>query len=42
MEEDDSFVIKRLTINDMGMYQCFARNEAGESSMSTWLKVKSK
>lgn len=41
MEEDNSLVIKRLTILDMGMFQCFARNEAGESSMSTWLKVKS-
>lgn len=40
IEEDNSLVIKRLSISDMGMFQCFARNDAGESFMSTWLKVK--
>ncbi|CAG9821930.1 unnamed protein product, partial [Phaedon cochleariae] len=40
LEEDNSLVIKKLLISDNGMYQCFARNEAGESSLSTWLKVK--
>ncbi|XP_031349288.1 protein sidekick isoform X2 [Photinus pyralis] len=42
IEEDNSLVIKRLIMEDSGMYQCFARNDAGESSMSTWLKVKTR
>lgn len=42
VEEDNSLFIKKLMIFDMGMFQCFARNEAGESSIATWLKVKSK
>lgn len=42
IEEDNSLVIKKLLISDMGMFQCFAKNDAGETSMSTWLKVKSK
>ncbi|KAJ8966484.1 hypothetical protein NQ317_018469 [Molorchus minor] len=40
VQEDNSLLIKKLSITDSGMYQCFARNEAGESSVSTWLKVK--
>ncbi|CAH0555093.1 unnamed protein product [Brassicogethes aeneus] len=40
LEEDNSLVLKKILINDSGMYQCFAKNEAGESSLSTWLKVK--
>ncbi|KAG5875405.1 hypothetical protein JTB14_028475, partial [Gonioctena quinquepunctata] len=40
VQEDNSLLIKKLLISDNGMYQCFARNEAGESSLSTWLKVK--
>ncbi|KAI4461154.1 titin [Holotrichia oblita] len=40
IEEDNSLLIKRLKLPDMGMFQCFARNDAGESSMATWLKVK--
>ncbi|KAF5272120.1 hypothetical protein FQA39_LY01202 [Lamprigera yunnana] len=40
IEEDNSLVIKRLIMEDMGMFQCFAHNDAGESSISTWLKVK--
>ncbi|XP_056641389.1 protein sidekick isoform X2 [Diorhabda sublineata] len=40
VQEDNSLLIKKLLINDNGMYQCFARNEAGESSLSSWLKVK--
>ncbi|XP_074029858.1 sidekick cell adhesion molecule isoform X2 [Leptinotarsa decemlineata] len=40
LQEDNSLLIKKLLISDNGMYQCFARNEAGESSLSTWLKVK--
>ncbi|CAG9861808.1 unnamed protein product [Phyllotreta striolata] len=40
VQEDNALLIKKLLISDNGMYQCFARNEAGESSLSTWLKVK--
>ncbi|XP_064211220.1 protein sidekick isoform X3 [Tribolium castaneum] len=40
LEEDNSLRIKKLLINDSGMFQCFAKSEAGESSISTWLKVK--
>lgn len=42
IEEDNSLLIKKLLMSDMGMFQCFARNIAGENSISTWLKVKSK
>ncbi|XP_022907752.1 protein sidekick isoform X2 [Onthophagus taurus] len=40
IEEDNSLLITKVIIADMGMFQCFARSEAGESSASTWLKVK--
>lgn len=42
VEEDGSLTIKKLKIEDMGMFQCLAVNEAGEDSTYTWLKVKSK
>jgi len=29
-------------MEDSGMFQCLAANEAGEDSVYTWLKVKSK
>ncbi|XP_049831894.1 protein sidekick isoform X2 [Schistocerca gregaria] len=38
--EDGSLVIKKLTMEDSGMFQCLAANEAGEDSAYTWLKVK--
>ncbi|KAL0272261.1 UNVERIFIED_CONTAM: hypothetical protein PYX00_005306 [Menopon gallinae] len=40
VEEDGSLTIKKLKIEDMGMFQCLAVNEAGEDSTYTWLKVK--
>ena len=40
--EDGSLVIKKLRMEDSGMFQCLAANEAGEESVYTWLKVKSK
>lgn len=40
IEEDKSLVIKKLRMEDTGMYQCIASNEAGIDSISTWLKVK--
>lgn len=42
IEDDGSLVIKKLTMDCAGMFQCLASNEAGESSSYTWLKVKSK
>jgi len=42
VEEDGTLVIKKLNIEDSGMFQCEAENEAGTDSISTWLKVKSK
>ncbi|XP_034188408.2 sidekick cell adhesion molecule isoform X4 [Osmia lignaria lignaria] len=40
MEEDGSLTIKKLTMDDSGMFQCLAANEAGEASSYTWLKAK--
>ncbi|XP_026815472.1 protein sidekick isoform X3 [Rhopalosiphum maidis] len=40
VEEDGTLVIKKLNIEDSGMFQCEAENEAGSDSISTWLKVK--
>lgn len=42
IEQDNALLIKTLHMSDNGMFQCFARNEAGESSVSFWLRVKSK
>lgn len=42
VEVDRSLVITNLKMEDMGIFQCIASNDAGESSMSTWLKIKSK
>lgn len=38
--EDGSLVIRKLRMEDSGMFQCLAANEAGEDSVYTWLKVK--
>ncbi|XP_012142211.2 sidekick cell adhesion molecule isoform X7 [Megachile rotundata] len=40
MEEDGSLTIKKLTMDDSGMFQCLAANEVGEASSYTWLKAK--
>ncbi|XP_015603138.1 protein sidekick isoform X3 [Cephus cinctus] len=40
MEEDGSLVIKKLSMDDSGMFQCLASNDAGEASSYTWLKAK--
>lgn len=40
VEVDRSLVISNLNMEDMGIYQCIASNEAGESSIYTWLKIK--
>lgn len=41
VREDNTLVIRRLTMEDAAMFQCLAVNEAGERSSYTWLKVKS-
>lgn len=41
VEVDRSLVISNLKMEDMGIYQCIASNDAGESSIYTWLKIKS-
>lgn len=41
IQEDGSLTIKKLTMEDSGMFQCLAINEAGEASSYTWLKAKS-
>uniref|UniRef100_A0A2A4JBT0 Hemolin n=1 Tax=Heliothis virescens TaxID=7102 RepID=A0A2A4JBT0_HELVI len=40
VEVDRSLVINNLKMEDTGIYQCIASNEAGESSIYTWLKIK--
>ncbi|XP_045491212.1 protein sidekick isoform X2 [Colias croceus] len=40
VEVDRSLVISDLKMEDMGIYQCIANNEAGESSIYTWLRIK--
>lgn len=42
VEVDRSLIINALTMEDMGVYQCIASNDAGDSSIYTWLKIKSK
>lgn len=42
IEEDGSLIIKKIKMEDTGMLQCVATNEAGSESVATWLKVKSK
>ena len=40
--DDGSLTIKSVAVEDAGMFQCLAKNEAGEQSMYAWLRVKSK
>ncbi|KAK2580567.1 hypothetical protein KPH14_007691 [Odynerus spinipes] len=40
IEEDGSLTIQKLTMDDSGMFQCLASNDAGEASSCTWLKAK--
>ncbi|XP_033229948.1 protein sidekick isoform X4 [Belonocnema kinseyi] len=40
LEEDGSLTIKKLTMEDSGMFQCLASNEAGEASSYTWIRAK--
>lgn len=41
VDVDRSLVISHLKMEDMGIYQCIANNAAGESSIYSWLKIKS-
>ncbi|CAG9585499.1 unnamed protein product [Danaus chrysippus] len=40
VDVDRSLVISHLKMEDMGIYQCIANNAAGESSIYSWLKIK--
>ncbi|CAB3242123.1 unnamed protein product [Arctia plantaginis] len=40
VEVDRSLIINDLKMEDTGIYQCIANNEAGETSIYTWLKIK--
>lgn len=40
VEVDRSLVISDLKMEDMGIFQCIASNDAGETSIYTWLKIK--
>ncbi|XP_030245886.1 protein sidekick-like [Drosophila navojoa] len=40
VKADNTLIIKKLTLEDEGMFQCLATNEAGEKSAYTWLRVK--
>ncbi|XP_017852461.1 protein sidekick [Drosophila busckii] len=40
LKADNTLVIKKLTLDAEGMFQCLASNEAGEKSAYTWLRVK--
>ncbi|XP_055298303.1 protein sidekick isoform X9 [Sitodiplosis mosellana] len=40
VQEDNSLVIKKLSMDDSAMFQCLASNDAGEKSSYTWLRVK--
>ncbi|XP_048522895.1 protein sidekick [Dendroctonus ponderosae] len=39
IEEDNSLLIKKLLISDNSMYQCFARNKAGEITLYTHVLI---
>ncbi|XP_037919149.1 protein sidekick isoform X4 [Hermetia illucens] len=40
VKEDNTLIIKKLTMDDSAMFQCLASNDAGEKSLYTWLRVK--
>ncbi|XP_032597184.2 protein sidekick [Drosophila grimshawi] len=40
LNADNTLIIKKLSLDDEGMFQCLATNEAGEKSAYTWLRVK--
>lgn len=40
IEEGGTLVIKKLNIEDSGLFQCIASNDAGSDFLVTWLKVK--
>ena len=39
---DNSLVIEKISLDDSGVFQCLASNEAGERSSYAWVRVKSK
>ena len=41
LHDNGTLTVSRLDLDHAGVYQCFIRNEAGETSKSTWLRVNS-
>lgn len=39
---DNTLVVEKVSLDDSGVFQCLASNEAGEKSSYAWIKVKSK
>lgn len=39
---DNTLVIEKVSLDDSGVFQCLASNEAGEKSAYAWIRVKSK
>lgn len=39
---DNTLVISKVSLDDSGVFQCLASNEAGEKSSYAWIRVKSK
>lgn len=40
VDEGGTLIIKNLNMEDSGLFQCIATNDAGTDSIVTWLKVK--
>ena len=41
IHSNGNLTISQLDLDHAGVYQCFIRNEAGETWLSTWLRVNS-
>lgn len=39
--DDNTLVIEKVDLEDSGVFQCLASNEAGEKSSYAWIRVKS-
>ncbi|KAL3875338.1 hypothetical protein ACJMK2_033296 [Sinanodonta woodiana] len=39
IDSNGTLTVERLDVQNAGMYQCFARNDAGDAYKSVWLKV---
>lgn len=41
INDDNSLLIKKISIEDSAIFQCHAVNDVGEETAHTWIKVKS-